>query len=72
VDLQTNTQHFTKIVEDIIREYPEQYFWLHQRWKTKPWQVKKLIIKRISSILSASAKRFFRHFVPFVLTCKPF
>jgi len=37
-DLQFNTQRFTKEVEDIIREYPDQYFWFHQRWKTKPWQ----------------------------------
>lgn len=37
-DLLVNTQRFTKIVEEVIREYPEQYFWFHQRWKTKPWQ----------------------------------
>lgn len=37
-DLVTNTQRFTKITEAVIREYPEQYFWFHQRWKTKPWQ----------------------------------
>lgn len=39
-DLVVNTQRFTKIIEDIIREYPDQYFWFHQRWKTKPWQNK--------------------------------
>lgn len=37
-DLHVNTQRFTKIIEDIIREYPEQYFWMHQRWKTKQHQ----------------------------------
>ncbi|HOU52013.1 MAG: lysophospholipid acyltransferase family protein [Smithella sp.] len=37
-DLVANTQRFTKIIEDVIREYPDQYFWFHQRWKTKPWQ----------------------------------
>lgn len=37
-DLVVNTQRFTKIIEDVVREYPEQYFWFHQRWKTKPWQ----------------------------------
>jgi Kdo2-lipid IVA lauroyltransferase/acyltransferase len=37
-DLQVNTQHFTKIVEEIVREYPEQWFWFHQRWKTKKYQ----------------------------------
>jgi len=37
-DILTNTQRFTKVIEDIIREYPEQWFWFHQRWKTKPYQ----------------------------------
>jgi len=35
-DVHVNTQNFTQVVEDIVREYPEQWFWLHQRWKTKP------------------------------------
>ena len=25
-------------VEDMVRKYPDQWFWIHQRWKTKPWQ----------------------------------
>jgi len=37
-DLRVNTQRFTKIVENIVRQYPDQWFWIHQRWKTKPWQ----------------------------------
>jgi Kdo2-lipid IVA lauroyltransferase/acyltransferase len=37
-DIVTNTQRFTKVIEDVIREYPEQWFWFHQRWKTKPYQ----------------------------------
>jgi KDO2-lipid IV(A) lauroyltransferase len=37
-DLVVNTQRFTKNVEEIIREYPDQWFWFHQRWKTKPYQ----------------------------------
>ena len=37
-DLVVNTQRFTKIVEEIICEYPDQWFWFHQRWKTKPYQ----------------------------------
>jgi KDO2-lipid IV(A) lauroyltransferase len=34
-DVWDNTQLFTKALEDIIRRRPEQWFWLHQRWKTK-------------------------------------
>jgi len=37
-DLVVNTQRFTKVVEDMVRNYPDQWFWIHQRWKTKPWQ----------------------------------
>ncbi len=37
-DLLVNTQRFTKVVEDMVRKYPDQWFWIHQRWKTKPWQ----------------------------------
>lgn len=35
-DIQTNTQQFTKIVEDYVRRYPEQWLWVHRRWKTRP------------------------------------
>ncbi|MBW2558533.1 MAG: lysophospholipid acyltransferase family protein [Deltaproteobacteria bacterium] len=38
-DLFENTQRLTGIIEDIVRKYPDQYFWLHQRWKTKKSQV---------------------------------
>jgi KDO2-lipid IV(A) lauroyltransferase len=44
-DVLVNTQNFTRIIEEQIRKYPEQWFWVHQRWKTKLCQVKQ---KRIS------------------------
>ncbi len=42
-DLLENTQRFTKVVEDVVREYPDQWFWIHQRWKTKKCQIKLII-----------------------------
>lgn len=30
------TQRFTTALEDMIRRHPEQYFWLHRRWKHQP------------------------------------
>ena len=32
-DLKTNTQIMTDAIEKAIREYPEQWFWVHKRWK---------------------------------------
>ncbi|MCX7981283.1 MAG: lysophospholipid acyltransferase family protein [Syntrophales bacterium] len=37
-DLEVNTQRITKILEDKITQYPDQWLWLHQRWKTKKCQ----------------------------------
>ena len=41
-DILINTQNFTRFIEDTVRKYPDQWFWMHQRWKTKPWQVAKM------------------------------
>ena len=35
-DIFVNTQIFTRIIEDTIRKYPDQWLWVHQRWKTMP------------------------------------
>ncbi len=31
-----NTQKWSRIIESYIRRYPEQWVWMHRRWKTKP------------------------------------
>ena len=33
-DLQRTTQELATMIERHIREYPEQWFWLHDRWKS--------------------------------------
>ena len=35
-DLVDNTAHFTRVLEEYIRQHPEQWFWPHERWKTRP------------------------------------
>ncbi|HPS01421.1 MAG TPA: hypothetical protein PLA90_07750 [Candidatus Sumerlaeota bacterium] len=32
------TRAYLGYIEDAIREHPEQYFWFHKRWKTRPPQ----------------------------------
>jgi len=34
--IESITQTYTSILEKYIRQFPEQYFWFHRRWKTKP------------------------------------
>jgi KDO2-lipid IV(A) lauroyltransferase len=35
-DIIANTQKFTKVIEDYVRKHPEQWLWVHRRWKTRP------------------------------------
>ncbi len=35
-DVVANTALFTKIIEDYVRRYPDQWLWVHRRWKTRP------------------------------------
>ncbi|WP_299980339.1 lysophospholipid acyltransferase family protein [Desulfobacula sp.] len=38
-DIENNTQNYVSSIESTVRQYPEQYFWVHNRWKTKPYSI---------------------------------
>ena len=31
-----NTERWSRLMESYVRKYPEQWVWMHRRWKTKP------------------------------------
>ncbi len=35
-DIVANTQKFTNVIEEYVRKYPDQWLWVHRRWKTRP------------------------------------
>jgi KDO2-lipid IV(A) lauroyltransferase len=35
-DVESNTARFTEVIERHVRAHPEQWFWVHRRWKTQP------------------------------------
>jgi KDO2-lipid IV(A) lauroyltransferase len=35
-DVVLNTARFTEVIERQVRTHPEQWFWVHRRWKTRP------------------------------------
>ena len=35
-DIVANTALFTKVIEQYVRLYPDQWLWVHRRWKTRP------------------------------------
>jgi len=35
-DIRENTQRFTRVIENYVRRYPDQWLWVHRRWKTRP------------------------------------
>jgi Kdo2-lipid IVA lauroyltransferase/acyltransferase len=35
-DAAADTQRIHSVLESVIREYPDQWLWIHRRWKTRP------------------------------------
>jgi len=35
-DIVENTARFTAAIEGFVRRYPDQWLWVHRRWKTRP------------------------------------
>ena len=41
-EVEKNTELFTRVIERYVHDYPDHWLWLHQRWKTRPWQAKRM------------------------------
>jgi len=35
-DIEVNTGLFNQVLEGLVRKYPDQWLWVHRRWKTRP------------------------------------
>lgn len=35
-DVRENTARFTRMIEEQVRSHPEQWLWVHKRWKARP------------------------------------
>ncbi|MEW5976612.1 MAG: lysophospholipid acyltransferase family protein [Acidobacteriota bacterium] len=35
-DIVVNTARFNRVLEELVRQYPDQWLWVHRRWKTRP------------------------------------
>ncbi len=36
-DVEENTRRFNRVLEEFIRRRPDQWMWVHRRWKTRPY-----------------------------------
>ena len=35
-DVKRTTQELSDVFESMVRRFPEQWLWVHKRWKTRP------------------------------------
>lgn len=45
-DIMVNTQRHNDAIEDIVRQYPEQWLWLHNRWATTPESLNEYLVNK--------------------------
>ncbi len=50
-DLITNTEKWTKVLERYIRRYPDQWVWMHRRWKTRPIEEKQSVSPQVMQLI---------------------
>ncbi len=56
-DIQTNTENFHSVIEDIIMKNPTQWVWMHERWKTTPEMVEERERKKEEERLQRKKER---------------
>jgi KDO2-lipid IV(A) lauroyltransferase len=58
-DLEMNTRLYNQVIETYARRYPDQWFWVHQRWKTRPhclWPNPELRLKWLKKMKTRAQK----------------
>lgn len=49
-DVELNTARFTAAIEDQVRRFPDQWLWIHKRWKSRPAGEPDIYAKRETSL----------------------
>ncbi len=44
-DVLSNTAHFTRLIEERVREFPSQWVWIHDRWGKYRWRETEAVLE---------------------------